>query len=218
MILSKLKNLSTPVKVQDFLNKLPFNFEKHGETHNSVEVSLKRNKAHCFEGALIAAAALALQGRRPLLLDLVTVRPDFDHVVALFKEGRYWGAISKTNHAVLRYRDPIYKSVRELAMSYFHEYFINNGRKTLRKYSKPFDLTHLTQPSPSSRRGQEKSMLFSNPGEVVWINSKENLAWLAHKLDKSPHFDILTPSQIKHLRKADRIEVKASELKEWKSR
>ena len=194
MILSKLKNLSTPVKVQDFLNKLPFNFEKHGETHNSVEVSLKRNKAHCFEGALIAAAALALQGRRPLLLDLVTVRPDFDHVVALFKEGRYWGAISKTNHAVLRYRDPIYKSVRELAMSYFHEYFLNNGKKTLRSFSKPFDLSKLG---------------------TNWITTEENLADLAYTLDISPHSNILSPKQVRNLRKAEKIETQAGKITEY---
>ena len=190
-----LKRLSTPAKIQDFLNRLPFNFEKHGETHRSVRESLKRKKAHCFEGALIAAAALWMQGRRPLLLDLKTVRPDFDHVVVLFKEGRYWGAISKTNHNVLRYRDPIYASVRELAMSYFNEYFLADGTKTLRKFSKPFDLS------------KEKT---------DWLTTKENLALLAHKLDRSPHFNILNPKQIRNLRKADRIEVNASGLTEWK--
>jgi hypothetical protein len=210
----KLKKLKTPAQIQDFLNKMPFNFERHGETHNSVEVALKRNKAHCFEGALIAAAALWVQGRKPLLLDLKTVKPDFDHVVAPFQEGKYWGAISKTNHNVLRYREPIYRDIRELALSYFHEYFLADGKKTLRKYSKPFDLTHLTQPSPRARRGQRRS-----PGEVIeWISGSENLAWLAHELDQSPHQDILTPTQIKHLRKADKVEVGASGLVEWKRR
>lgn len=193
--MDKLRKLKTPAQIQDFINKIPFNFEKHGETHNSAAVSLKRNKAHCFEGALIAAAALWMQGRKPLLLDLKTARPDFDHVVALFKYGKYWGAISKTNHNVLRYRDPVYKSVRELAMSYFHEYFLADGKKTLRKFSRPFDL---------SKEG------------TYWIISKENLASLAHKLDKSPHTDILTPRQIKNLRRADEIEVEASGLTEWK--
>lgn len=197
MGISTLKRFDTPQKIQSFLNRLPFNFEKHGQTHRSVAEALKRKKAHCFEGALIAAAALQLQGRPPLLLDLKTVRPDFDHVVALFKEGKYWGAISKTNHNVLRYRDPIYRDVRELAMSYFNEYFLADGTKTLRKYSKPFDL---------SKYG------------TVWIDSKENLVWLAHKLDKSPHANILTPKQVRNLRPADRIEVNASGLTEWKRR
>ena len=143
----------------------------------------------------MAAAALWIQGHKPLLLDLKSVRPDFDHVVALFKINGFWGAISKTNHAVLRYREPVYKSVRELSMSYFHEYFLRDGRKTLRSFSKPFDL---------SKYGTE------------WITTKDNLAWLAHELDKSPHTQVLSPKQIKNLRKADKIEIKAGEITEYK--
>ncbi|MDP2641843.1 MAG: hypothetical protein Q8P21_00925 [bacterium] len=193
----RLKKLSSPQEIQDFLNATPFNFERGGETHSSVRYALKRGRVHCFEGALIAAAALWIKGQRPLLLDLKTVRPDFDHVVALFRKDKFWGAISKTNHAVLRYREPVYHSVRELAMSYFHEYFLLNGKKTLRQYSKPFDLSrfHL---------------------DMAWLTTKKNLADLAHKLDKSPHVNILSAKQIKNLRKADEIEIKASEIVEYK--
>src|ERR1700733_9427348 len=127
-----LKKLSTPAKIQDFLNSLPFNFEKKGETCRSPKASIEADTAHCFEGALIAAAALSLRGQKPLLLDLKASGKDMDHVVALFKRDGKWGAISKTNHAVLRYREPVYASVRELAMSYFHEYFLPSGVKTLR--------------------------------------------------------------------------------------
>lgn len=189
-----LKQLSTPQKIQDYLNKIPFNKEKSGETHNSVRLALKASKAHCFEGAFIAAAALWIQGKRPLILDLVALRPDFDHVVTLFEEDGHWGSISKTNHSVLRYRDPIYKSVRELVMSYFHEYFLDDGKKSLRKFSKPFDLSRLG---------------------TVWISGEENLAWIAHQLDASPHEDILTPKQAKNLRKVEKIEVDASGPTEW---
>lgn len=190
-----LKSLNTPAKIQNFLNKMPFNFEKHGQTHTSVAVTLKRNKAHCFEGALVAAAALWIQGRRPLLLDLVTIRPDFDHVVTLFEQNGFFGAVSKTNHAVLRYREPIYRDVRELVMSYFNEYYLGDGRKTLRKYSEPFDLSKE---------------------ESCWLTTKENLAPLAHKLDRSKHYNILTPKQIRNLRLAEDIEVDASALIEHK--
>lgn len=189
-----LKKLSTPAKVQDFLNSLPFNFEEKGETHNSVRQTLKAGKAHCFEGALLAAAAFWMQGRKPLILDLVTVRPDFDHVVALFKEGGRWGAVSKTNHNVLRYREPIYRDIRELAVSYFHEYFLEDGRKTLRKYSAPFDLSSYAP---------------------EWLTGEENLAWIAHELDASKHFDILSQRQARKLRKADKIEIDASGLEEY---
>ncbi len=198
----KLKKLSNPKKIQNFLNSLPFNFEKGGETHSSVRFALKRGRIHCFEGALIAAAALWIQGKRPLLLDLVTVRPDLDHVVALFKENGRWGAISKTNHAVLRYREPVYRNVRELVMSYFHEYFLDNGRKTLRSFSKPFDLSKLGR-DPASHG-------------VNWIITKENLAYLARRLDRSPHTKILSPKQIRNLREADKVEIQAGEIVEYR--
>jgi hypothetical protein len=200
---SQLKKLATPAKVQDFLNTLPFNFEKGGETCRSVAESLEAGTVHCFEGALIAAAALHMQGHKPLLLDLKTSKDDFEHVVALFKIDGCWGAISKTNHAVLRYREPVYKSVRELVMSYFHEYFLSKegnggnkaGKKTLRSYSKPFDLT---------RFGTE------------WIDSSKPLWHIDKALDRSPHTVILTPKQIKTLRRADKIEIEAGEITEFK--
>src|SRR3989338_9681391 len=132
--------LNSARKVQDWLNALPFN---HGNTCNSPGVAIRDGHAHCFEGALLAAAALWAHGQKPLILDLRSTAKDFDHVVALFKQHGHWGAISKTNHAVLRYREPVYQTVRELAMSYFHEYFDKKGRKTLREYSRPFDLSHF---------------------------------------------------------------------------
>lgn len=191
----KIKKLNTPKKIQDYLNSLPFNFEQKGETYRSVSRAVDSGTAHCFEGALVAAYAMKLQGHKPLLLDLKATDKDVDHVVALFKVDGCWGAISKTNHAVLRYREPIYKSVRELAMSYFHEYFLTNGSKTLRSFSKPFDL--------------DKS-------GVDWVNGYEDLFELVDMLDNSPHLDILTKKQIKNLRKADKIEIKSGEIVEYK--
>ena len=195
-----LKKLSNPKKIQDFLNSLPFNFEKRGETNMSVRRSLSLGHVHCFEGALVAAAALWIRGEVPLLLDLKTVRPDLDHVVALFKRDGYWGAISKTNHAVLRYREPVYRDVRELAMSYFHEYFLPKGlsspagKKTLRSFSKPFNL---------AKHG------------MGWLTDEEDLFDLAHALDISPHIKILSHKQIRNLRLADKIEIKSGEITEY---
>lgn len=191
--ISKLKKLRTPEKIQDFLNSLPFNREKGGETYHSVEKTLEAHSAHCFEGALVAAAALSMHGHKPLLMDLRTAKGDDDHVVALFRRGKFWGAISKTNHAVLRYREPIYKSPRELAMSYFHEYFDKRRRKTLRKFSKPFDLSKT---------------MFN------WITGEESLIELVNALDRSQHEEILPRGH--KLRKADKIEAKASEIEEYK--
>lgn len=190
------RRLSTPQKVQDYLDKMPINHEKNGETLMSPRYVIEKRKAHCIEGALFAATALWFHGRKPLLLDLKSIGPpyDFDHVVALFKENGYWGAISKTNHAVLRYRDPIYKSVRELALSFFHEYFIDSGKKTLRSYSKPFDLSKLGD---------------------SWITSEKNLWNIEKKLDGSPHTPFFPFRSIKNLRKASAFEVKVFKPIEW---
>lgn len=192
-----LKKLSSPQKIQDFLDRFPFNFEEKGETYRSPQFALVERKMHCFEGALLGALALWIHGERPLLLDLKTDKKDIDHVVVLFMREGCWGALSKTNHAVLRYREPVYKSVRELSMSYFHEYFLPSGQKTLRSYSKPFDL---------SKKG------------TSWIISEENLYDLMYALDDSPHVDILTRKQIRTLRKADPIERTSGEIIEWKSK
>src|SRR5258708_3653113 len=135
-----MRRLNTPAKVQDFLNAIKFNFEKKGSTLKSPLGVLREGNAHCLEGAMLGAYVLSLHGYKPLILHLKTTKDDFDHVLAPFKQNGLWGALSKTNHAVLRYREPVYKNIRELSMSYFHEYFLNNGMKTLRAYSRPLDL------------------------------------------------------------------------------
>lgn len=188
-----LRKLDTPRKVQDFLNDLPVNRERGAETCLSPLMVLRRNRAHCIEGAMLAALAFAMHREPPLLLDLKTTSDDIDHVVALFRRHGCWGAVSKTSHAVLRYREPVYRDVRELAISYFHEYFLDNGKKTLRQYSAPFDLRRW-------------------PGE--WATSTEHLWDLQLALDRSPHHDLLTRTQIAQLRRADPIERKAGRLKE----
>jgi hypothetical protein len=206
--LALIKKLSTPTKVQNFLDSFPVNFSKIGESVQSPAQVLKNKRAHCIEGAILAAAALGLNGRPGWLLDLRAGNDDEDHVVALFKENGLWGAISKTNHPQLRWRDPIYKSVRELAMSYVNEYFLwdithnkvkvsknKKGKKTLREYSKPFDITKF---DPS-----------------LWWNATD-LDWLAEKLDDSPHLPLFPKSAIKNLRKASSVEIEAAKLIDWK--
>ena len=186
--------LNTPAKIQDFLNTLPFNFEPHGSTCRSAREVLKHKTAHCLEGALFAAAALWYHNKQPLLLDLETPDNDTDHVVALFKENGHCGAVSKTNHAVLRYRDPIYKTVRELVMSYFNEYFIDSGVKTLRKYSEPFDMLQF---------------------EDDWLTSNRDMWNIEDEIIRSPHETILTPQMLKGLRRADPIEIRTGKITEY---
>jgi len=194
--LAVLRKLSTPEKIQDFLDALPINHEKNGDTCLSPRLVLREKKAHCIEGAMLAATALWLHGEEPLLLDLTTLRYDDDHVVALYKRNGYWGAISKTNHAVLRFRDPIYRTIRELALSYFHEYFmITTGRKTLVSYSVPFSL---------KRFGTE------------WVASEEDVWYIAHALDDVRHFTLVPEKNKRLIRKASPLERKTSGISEWK--
>src|SRR5258708_5044677 len=150
---SLMRNLNTPDKIQEFLNSIPANFEKDGvETVRSPVRVLQDWSAHCFEGAVLGAYILSLHGYPPLLMHLEATRADFDHVIAPFKIRGRWGALSKTNHAVLRYREPVYASIRELVMSYFHEYFTDDGVKTLRRYSRPLNLKMFEQIGRASGR------------------------------------------------------------------
>jgi hypothetical protein len=190
-----IKKLNTPAKVQDFLNKIPFNFEQKGETLKSPIMALRAHNAHCMEGAILGAYILSTHGFQPLILHLEATKEDYDHIIAPFKINGLWGAISKTNHAVLRYREPIYKSIRELVMSYFHEYFLDSGIKTLRRYSEPLNLKVF---------------------EDSWELEDCDLWGIDEELDKIKHYDILSKLHIKDLRKADKIEIKAGKIVEFK--
>lgn len=190
-----LKRLNTPAKVQDFLNSLHFNFELSGETLRSPFFVIRNKEAHCFEGALLGAYVLSLHGFTPYLMHLKATRGDFDHVITPFKINGLWGALSKTNHAVLRYREPIYKNIRELALSYFHEYFLDTGIKTLRQYSVLLNLTTF---------------------EKDWPFLDGNLWGIDEELDKIKHYEIIPQSHIKKLRKADKVEIRAGKIVEFK--
>jgi len=137
-----LRKLSTPEKIQKYLDDLPYNKERNGETCYSPRLVIRNNTAHCFEAALFAAAALRVGGRPPLILDLESVRDD-DHVIAVYRSDGCWGAVAKSNYAGLRFRSPVYRTLRELALSYFEHYYNLKGEKTLRAYSRPVSLARF---------------------------------------------------------------------------
>src|SRR5512139_3705764 len=189
--------LDTPQKIQDFLDRLPVNFSLEGDTAMSPRRVLDAQMAHCAEGAILAAAALAYHGRRPLLMDIRALPSDQDHIITLFRERRLWGAISKTNHAVLRWRDPIYRSVRELAMSYAHEYCLPGGKKSMMAYSRPFPL-HRYKPER-------------------WVIVEEDLDWLLLDLDLSPHVPVAPKAAMRKRMRSTKVELKSQEVVEWRA-
>ena len=137
-----LRKLSTPWKIQQYLDDLPYNKERGGDTCRSPQRTIRDRTAHCLEAALLAAAALRANGHPPLILDLESVRDD-DHVIAVCRIDGCWGAMAKSNYAGLGFREPVYRTLRELVMSYFEHYYNLEGEKTLRAFSRPVNLSRF---------------------------------------------------------------------------
>jgi hypothetical protein len=190
-----LGRLSTPQKIQAWLNDTPINHEPDGETVLSVREVIRQRRAHCIEGAMFAACALWVHGDPPLVMHLDCHESDYPHVIALFRRGGAWGSISKTNGTPLRYRDPIYRTLRELSMSYFHEYYNKRGHKTLRSYSVAYDLRRV-------------------PVEA-WVTSTKS-CWDTHDLlTDLRHYPLITKRQERMLSRRDRFERQAGRVVEY---
>ena len=191
--LSLLRSLNTPQKIQTFVSAIPHNFEEDGDSCMSVREVLRVNRAHCIEAAIVAALALWANGEKPLIMDMSANDRDDDHIIAVFQRNGFWGAISKSNHAYLRYRDPVYRTLRELAMSYFHEYYNAKGEKTLRSYSRPLSLAKF-------------------PPEE-WISGLD--AWkVAEATCEIRHYDLLNGNSIARLRLVDEVELRTLQAEE----
>jgi hypothetical protein len=156
----------------------------HASTAWSPRRVLAEGTAHCLEGAVFAAAALRALGFPPLLLDLEAVQ-DTDHVIAVFRMNGHWGAIAKSNFSGLRYREPVYRTVRELVMSYFEGYLNFRGERTLRAYSRPVNLARFDR----RRRG--------------WMTTDGDLWWVAEHLVGVRHLRLLTPAMERGLSRVD---------------
>ncbi|MBI3209310.1 MAG: hypothetical protein HYZ37_10485 [Candidatus Solibacter usitatus] len=178
----QLQALRTPGRIQHFLDhEIGYNKEPDGPTCRSARRVLRDRLAHCMEGALLAAAALALQGHPPMLVDLEAARDD-DHVLAVYRERGHWGAIAKSNYVSLRFREPVYRTVRELVMSYFEHYHNLKAEKSLRRYSTPMRLT---------RFGTE------------WMFSEEDVWNIPERLCGLRHFSVITPAMERQLNRVD---------------
>ncbi len=173
-----LSLFDTPNSIQVYLDSIKYNPDYGCRSPRWI---IRKNSAHCFEGALFAAAVLDYLGYRPRIVDMRAFNDD-DHVIAVFREGRYWGAVAKSNFTSLRFREPVYRSLRELIMSYFDFYFNLNGDKSLRSYSLPFDLTY-----------------YNNRH---WATTDEDLDYIGDKIESLHHFPVISESMISKLSRA----------------
>ncbi len=179
-----MRGLRRPDSIQRFLDEeAAYNKEADGATCRSPRRVLRDKTAHCMEGALFAAAALGVNGYRPLLLDLEAVRDD-DHVLAVFRDRGLWGAIAKSNYSGLRFREPVYRTIRELAMSYFEHYFNLQGEKTLRAYSRPVSLKRFER--------------------IQWMTSEEDVWTIPEYLCTISHTRLLPQNRVRGLSRVDK--------------
>lgn len=172
--------LESPAAIQAFLDAVPYSCEP---VYRSPRQVLADRLAHCFDGALLAAAALWRLGRPPLIVDMVAERDD-DHILAVFKQGGCWGAVAKSNFAGLRYREPVYRSLRELVMSYFELYYNTEREKTLRGYTGPLNLRTFDR--------------------LDWLGSDAGLERIAERLDTIRFKPLLSAAQTALLQPVDR--------------
>lgn len=184
-----LKSLATPRKILDYLDGLDYDFE--GKGCRSPRRVLRERQVQCMDGAIFAAAALRFQGRPPLIIDLEADN-DTDHVMALFRENGCWGAVGRSNYSGLRFREPIYRTLRELVLSLFEEYANLRREKTLRRYSGPVSLARF------DRRG--------------WMTAEEDLKYIPLHLVDVPHYRLLTRREVRGLSTMDRRQYESTFL------
>jgi succinate dehydrogenase flavin-adding protein (antitoxin of CptAB toxin-antitoxin module) len=182
-----LTGLTTPRKIQDFLDSVAYEPEYFNRAPLRV---LRERRGHCLDGAIFGAAALRRLGHQPLVLDLIP-EPlmDDDHVLAIFRKNDAFGAVAKSNFSGLRYRDPVFRTLRELIMSYFEDFFNALGRKTLRGYTRLLDLSHYDA--------------------IDWETSDAACDRIEKRLQGMRHIQLLTPEMIRELTPADRRDLEA---------
>lgn len=185
----QVRRFTTPAKIQAFLDDIPYSSE---ERYRCPLTVLRERCGHCFDGALFAAALLRRLGHPPRILDLLPNRRDDDHVLALFQKDGLWGALAKSNFAGLRYREPIYRTLRELALSYFEDYFNLRGEKTLRGYTVPLNLARFDR--------------------LHWMTRDERLDDIGVRLGEIRTIRLLTPRQVAALQPVDARSLQAGLL------
>jgi hypothetical protein len=184
--LAHVRDLTTPAKIQSFLDSTPYSPDHFYRCPLRV---VRDHKAHCFDGAVFAASMLRRIGFPPRILELLPNSRDDDHLLALFKLDGFWGAVAQSNFAGLRYREPIYRTLRELVMSYFEQFYNVEREKTLRGYGLPMELSRYDP--------------------LGWETHDGPLDKIADDLDRQRHFKLLTPRQEAQLSLLDERSAKA---------
>jgi hypothetical protein len=185
----KIAQLSTPRKIQDFLDQLPYSVESVYRCPLRV---FREHTAHCFDGALFGAAALRRLGYPPLVLNMTAIAEDDDHLVAPYKRDGHWGAVAKSNFVGLRFREPIYRNLRELVMSYFEQFYSVERRKSLRSYTVPLNLKAFDK--------------------LNWMISDKPLGRIGERLDEIRSISLLTRRMIAGLSLVDERSYRAGLL------
>jgi hypothetical protein len=177
--LRKLRSFKTPCGIQRFVDSLPYHLE---DTAWSPRLVLREQTAHCLEGAIFGAAALRALGFPPLIVDF-EAEHDTDHVIAVYKVKGHWGAVAKSNYTGCRYREPVYRSLRELAMSYFNIYFNMRRERSLRRFSRPVNLARFD--------------------DREWMTTEKPIWFIPIYLFEVKHYNLLSPAMIKRLNRVD---------------
>lgn len=177
-----LRRLSTPERVQAWLDAIPYNVEPHGDTLRSPRRVMRDRTAHCAEAAFFAAAAFRVNGRPPLVVDLEAENDD-DHVLAVYRDRGLWGAVALSKFSGLRFRAPVYRTTRELVMSYFEDYFNWDGDRSLRAFSRPLSLARFDR--------------------IGWMTADEDLWPIVEWLAVVRHTPLVTAAVARRLPRVD---------------
>jgi len=184
------EGLNSPAQIQAYLDRTPYSTE---DTDRSPRSVIRDGVAHCLDGGLFAAAALRRLGYPPLLVDLLPEPgTDDDHILAIYRRQGCFGAVAKSNFAGIRGRAPVYRSLRELAMSYFEFYFSIDGHKSLRAYSVPLNLARLDS--------------------LNWLWDDAGAAEVEKRLYGLRAIQLLTPQVAAELTPVDRLTYEAGSL------
>jgi hypothetical protein len=184
-----LAGLTTPARLQSFLDGISYRSE---EIYRSPLRTLRDRRGHCYDGAVFAAMALSRMGYPPRILELIPNRRDDDHILAVYRENGRWGAVAHSNFSGLRYREPVFRGLRELVMSYFEDFFNQSGEKTLRGYTLPLHLNRYDR--------------------LLWMTRDRTMNDIARGLDRVPHRRLLSPAMIRRLAPADARKLRAGLL------